>query len=466
LMILLLNLRRSITIHYQTTTNINVLMSYNMTGQRLGDAVHEDTRSGLVNLKVGQRPMIRPNKTRKQGIPIAELPLAVGIKKGTATATKTPDVLREVVNSTQTLTNQQAFYQSHHKALSRQPVDNMMVWNTKGKTHKLGRYWGLWQHLDYFHWSEEEDPPMPMNGASHSPMHYSIMRVDNSICRVAKYFERYYKYQRDNNLRVDWKHVLITSLNQDFGAFSASIPNKTGHLKDTHEEWKSQNCTPEMILDYMDHPNTLAVFTSQHQILNHPKVYSLPLGILTDRQAKLILQRLQQRITTISIADRPQLLMVNSKRRYMRAEGMDAVIKRFRKDGIPLHNTYSRGKPQPNQPSYLEELQMSKFILSPSGVGLDCYRHWEALLSGCIPVLETLNRSGHDGFYRSFDNLHVAWIDSCDHLTPVWLEQEYERLVLKQPGPYDYDWKKLTKQWWIELIQSHVVPDGKSVVAR
>lgn len=29
-----------------------------------------------------------------------------------------------------------------------------------------------------------------------------------------------------------------------------------------------------------------------------------------------------------------------------------------------------------------------KFIISPEGNGIDCHRHYEALLAGCIPIVE------------------------------------------------------------------------------
>lgn len=35
----------------------------------------------------------------------------------------------------------------------------------------------------------------------------------------------------------------------------------------------------------------------------------------------------------------------------------------------------------------LENMQMSKFVLSPQGAGIDCLRNWEALLVGTIPII-------------------------------------------------------------------------------
>ena len=37
---------------------------------------------------------------------------------------------------------------------------------------------------------------------------------------------------------------------------------------------------------------------------------------------------------------------------------------------------------------YYKNLPNYKFVISPEGNGIDCHRHYEALMSGCIPILE------------------------------------------------------------------------------
>ncbi len=37
---------------------------------------------------------------------------------------------------------------------------------------------------------------------------------------------------------------------------------------------------------------------------------------------------------------------------------------------------------------YFETLPSYKFIVSPEGNGIDCHRHYEALIAGCIPIIE------------------------------------------------------------------------------
>jgi hypothetical protein len=94
----------------------------------------------------------------------------------------------------------------------------------------------------------------------------------------------------------------------------------------------------------------------------------------------------------------------------------------------------------------------SKFILAPSGLGLDCYRNWEAIILGAIPVFETLNRQ--DGLFRAYDDLPVLWVDHFDNVTPSLLEKEYPGIVSR--ARY-YKFEKLTLRYWIDLVNSHRV---------
>lgn len=58
---------------------------------------------------------------------------------------------------------------------------------------------------------------------------------------------------------------------------------------------------------------------------------------------------------------------------------------------------------------YLKHLNIAKFIVSPPGTGLDCYRTWEALIMGAIPiVLQSEISSLYDGLPVMFVE---SWTD-------------------------------------------------------
>mmetsp|Transcript_28409 Transcript_28409/g.61063 ORF Transcript_28409/g.61063 Transcript_28409/m.61063 type:complete len:442 (-) Transcript_28409:16-1341(-) len=92
---------------------------------------------------------------------------------------------------------------------------------------------------------------------------------------------------------------------------------------------------------------------------------------------------------------------------------------------------------------YLAMLE-SKFVASPRGFGRDCYRTWEALALGAIPVLCTrdffLDAYSREGEARDvhhslrpsrldkFSKLPIVWVDSWHEVTPLFLRQEWQRL--------------------------------------
>jgi hypothetical protein len=289
-----------------------------------------------------------------------------------------------------------------------------------------------------------------------------------SLCQAAKAFDNYHQTQTPSLQPLP--HALFLRLHENWGALSSAIPNRTAFWmpqQSLENHWKQEGCSPKEILAYLDHPDTRAVVTTQFQAYDHPKVHSLPLGVDSLYKLKTILGVLKEQqgklhplhpekqdnaiiAETKANLTRPQLLMVNCKRRSMREATLDTVIQNFHGT---VQNTYPTKDARPkNYPDFAAEMHISKFILSPGGLGLDCYRHWEALMMGTIPVIEHLNRT--DGWYRSLSDLPVAWIDSYDNLTPQFLEQEYAR-ILQHAEAFNYE--KLTKQWWIQMIQNQVL---------
>ncbi|KAL7476145.1 hypothetical protein ACHAW6_002023 [Cyclotella cf. meneghiniana] len=212
------------------------------------------------------------------------------------------------------------------------------------------------------------------------------------------------------------KHVLILQVNENWGAFSSLVKGRTIDWGDFFVNWKNQGChDAKQLYEYLDHPNVSAVFTTTHQsaIEPHPKVYSLPLGVFSAARATEELHAQPQ------MMNRSQLLMINfnsdtAYSDYGRLKIEKSVIANF--NGT-LKNTYNTG----GQALYWQELRQSKFVLCPSGLGWDTYRAWEALVMGAIPVLETFYRK--DGFYRTYDDLPVLWVDHYDNVTPSLLEE-------------------------------------------
>ena len=231
------------------------------------------------------------------------------------------------------------------------------------------------------------------------------------------------------------KHVLFSMVNSNRGEFSRHVPNRTVYRRNNNE------CDGhDKYYRYLNHTNVLLVVTVQHQHLDHPKVLSIPLG--QQSNAAGALQKHAHPDWFLS-NNRTNLLLINCDASPTRKPILQRVIANF---GGNITN-----KKDPNRvDEYFQQLSSSKYILSPSGMGWDCYRTWEAIIMGCIPVLETYYR--RDGLYRTYDDLPVLWVDHYDNVTPSLLEREYPRILSRAR---EYKFEKLTTQWWVDLINRH-----------
>jgi hypothetical protein len=148
------------------------------------------------------------------------------------------------------------------------------------------------------------------------------------------------------------KHVAIMHFGENWGAFSGHVPNKTANWAATMNVTFGDCASYDDIMSYLDHPNTHGIVTSQFQCMDHPKVHSIPLG-LSDG--------LKDAPDVDLYYDRTHLLMINFHDSETRKPVSETVIRNF--DGS-VRNTYGRND------DYLLELSRSKFVLSPSGLGL------------------------------------------------------------------------------------------------
>jgi hypothetical protein len=263
------------------------------------------------------------------------------------------------------------------------------------------------------------------NETHHSLLYFS----DRDICRVVKKFKKAGSTKR---------HVLLAQFNENWGLFSSNITNRTAPWGNLEDYWDNRGCTKKDVMEYLNHDNVLAVITVQHQALRHPKVHSIPLGILNKHELLFAMRR--------PLVNRSQLLMVNSSPTETRMPQIVSVLSAFSDTGVV--NSYGA-----SLENYYKELQMSKFLLSPSGLGWDTYRIWEALYLGAIPVVERYGRE--DGWHRTLDALPVVWVESFQDpgFNPNFLEKEYERIV---DCIETYELEKLTKKYWKSFVESYL----------
>jgi len=102
------------------------------------------------------------------------------------------------------------------------------------------------------------------------------------------------------------------------------------------------------------------------------------------------------------------------------------------------------GKRKPYK-DYLYDMARSKFVLSPEGYATDCYRTWEALLVGSIPIVAS---SGIDSL---FEDLPVIITDDWNKITKEFLDEKYREISSKLAAG-EYKLEKLYMDYWLEKI--------------
>ena len=83
--------------------------------------------------------------------------------------------------------------------------------------------------------------------------------------------------------------------------------------------------------------------------------------------------------------------------------------------------------------SYFSALPSYKFVFSPEGNGIDCHRHYEALLAGCIPIMEDnpLVRAKYEG-------CPILYTTDYSEITPEYLNAKYAEML-----NMEYDFSRL-----------------------
>lgn len=96
-----------------------------------------------------------------------------------------------------------------------------------------------------------------------------------------------------------------------------------------------------------------------------------------------------------------------------------------------------------DQVEYFKTLPTYKFVISPEGNGIDCHRHYESLLAGCIPIVE-------DNLFmrQKYNGLPILYTRDYSEITTEYLEKKYEEMIDKE-----YDFSRLFYSFYPENIQ-------------
>ena len=128
-----------------------------------------------------------------------------------------------------------------------------------------------------------------------------------------------------------------------------------------------------------------------------------------------------------------------------------------RKIEYDLHKRQIYNLPFVRRETYWKALLDHKFIISPEGNGIDCHRHYEALMAGCIPIVEEnpLIREKYAGcpilYTKNYLDIHESYLQKK---YAEMLDQTYDFscLFLSHYSPEQQQQIKECGNYWMKKL--------------
>lgn len=105
---------------------------------------------------------------------------------------------------------------------------------------------------------------------------------------------------------------------------------------------------------------------------------------------------------------------------------------------------------------YFNELPSYKFVISPEGNGIDCHRHYEALMAGCIPILER-----NPLIEEKYKGCPILYTRDYSEINGSYLENKYDEMLDET-----FDFSRLFLSKYSEDEQRQIKANGNYWVKR
>lgn len=271
-------------------------------------------------------------------------------------------------------------------------------------------------------------------------MHYISRWRFQSLCR--HYFDPYSDKlfdwaTRQGGVSFDPKRVklgdviFVRNVDRFFNTIARRI--KYPFVVITHGDFRDA-----FLPDYSKyiHSRKVIAWFGIHPNFKHPKFFSLPLGVYQKAEMYTDQKRINNLLTRLrSTVIKDKLLYINFDAKEIKPERVE-LLKYF--SNKPFC-TFSTQKPFAD---YLAEMARYKFVLSPPGLQIDCYRTWEALLVGSIPVVKS-------SYLNSlYSQLPVLVVNDLRDITEELLESKYKEITSRT-----YTIEQLFIEYWIYKIK-------------
>ena len=100
---------------------------------------------------------------------------------------------------------------------------------------------------------------------------------------------------------------------------------------------------------------------------------------------------------------------------------------------------------------YMKSMVEHKFVVSPEGNGIDCHRHYEAILTKGIPIVQypaehqVKRRWNTPSYMEKYEDLPVLWTDNYRRLHQKYLEEMYLEML-----ETEYNFEKMKLSYWMQ----------------
>ena len=267
--------------------------------------------------------------------------------------------------------------------------------------------WGFQELCDYVDDLRTAHHPTDSEGVTFDPK--EVKKGDLVLVReIERFMQEMHPY-------IEQPYIMITA-----GVFIDQV-------KPVHEEVLAQE---KIIAWFSVHP--CCEWLSE-------KFIPLPLGIIQHKDRYDNRAEFSELFAKLRKTSKEHLLYMNFRREpYMDGElypDRDAVYDLFK--DVPYCYQAKRKKYKP----FMKDMAGSKFVLSPAGLGPDCYRTWEALLVGSIPIVKT---AATDALY---EDLPVLIVNDWEDITEELLERTWEEFAAKR-----FTIEKLFMEYWAAKI--------------
>ena len=129
---------------------------------------------------------------------------------------------------------------------------------------------------------------------------------------------------------------------------------------------------------------------------------------------------------------------------YRRPTGINrqSIINNLHKNGI-INSLI-------NHTQYFETLPSYKFIVSPEGNGIDCHRHYEALIAGSIPIVEYNVK-----IEEKYKNCPILYTKDYSEINEEYLIKKYKEII-----DANYDFSRLFLSHYDNKTQQYIKSCG------